>query len=154
MKKTINTDGNSILNGTDSFELTKISPSEYCATFEDKKYSIIVIQQFDNEIKFLINGQLFEYRLEDLGDKLIKKLGLKDKEISTEISVKSPMPGLIKEVFIQEGDKLKKGDPLLILEAMKMENTLKCPLDELIVTSIRIQKGQSVEKNECLVRFN
>jgi biotin carboxyl carrier protein len=66
--------------------------------------------------------------------------------------VKAPMPGLIFEIKVQEGDEVKKGDTLVILEAMKMENILKSPGDG-IIKEIRIKKGDSVEKNQVLIQF-
>jgi biotin carboxyl carrier protein len=62
------------------------------------------------------------------------------------------MPGLIVELKIQVGDTVKTGDPLLILEAMKMENVLKSPADG-IVKNVRVKKGDSVERGHTLVEF-
>jgi biotin carboxyl carrier protein len=66
--------------------------------------------------------------------------------------IKAPMPGLIFDIKVKEGDEVKKGDAVLILEAMKMENILKSPGDGT-VKSIKIKKGQSVEKNQVLIQF-
>jgi acetyl/propionyl-CoA carboxylase alpha subunit len=153
MIKIVNTSVNSLFTINESCDFLEISPNEYIVTFEGKKYTILLIGQMNHHIELLINGQHFEYRIEDLGDTLIKKLGLKDQRSSSETALKSPMPGLIKDIFIKKGDELKKDDPILILEAMKMENTLRCPKDGLIVKDVKISIGQSVEKNICLVQF-
>jgi biotin carboxyl carrier protein len=60
------------------------------------------------------------------------------------------MPGLVLKVLVEEGKEFKKGDNLLILEAMKMENILKAPADGK-VKSIKIKPGDKVEKNEILL---
>jgi biotin carboxyl carrier protein len=62
------------------------------------------------------------------------------------------MPGLIRTIVVAEGQEVKKGDVILILEAMKMENALKSPAD-LVVKSIKVQQGQAVEKNQLLIEF-
>jgi biotin carboxyl carrier protein len=62
------------------------------------------------------------------------------------------MPGLVLKVFAVEGDEVKKGDNLLILEAMKMENIIKCPAD-VTIKKIRIKSGNKVEKGQILIEF-
>lgn len=65
----------------------------------------------------------------------------------------SPMPGLIIEIMVSAGDSVKKGDQLMILEAMKMENIIKAPGDACI-KKIHVQKNQSVEKDQLIIEFN
>ncbi|MNR65826.1 2-oxoglutarate carboxylase large subunit [compost metagenome] len=67
--------------------------------------------------------------------------------------IKAPMPGLVLNVMVQEGQEVGKGDNLLVLEAMKMENIIKSP-DSGIVKKILITKGDKVEKNEVLIQFS
>jgi biotin carboxyl carrier protein len=62
------------------------------------------------------------------------------------------MPGLIVDLRVKAGDKVKPGDALLILEAMKMENMIKASA-ESIVKSVKVVKGDSVEKNQVLIEF-
>ena len=62
------------------------------------------------------------------------------------------MPGLIQRIEVNKGDEIHKGDPLLILEAMKMENVIKSP-GEGIVSTIHVREKASVEKNELLISF-
>lgn len=70
--------------------------------------------------------------------------------VSKEIVVKSPMPGLISKLNVKAGDSVKKGDGLLIIEAMKMENEIKSPISG-IVQNISVLPGQVVEKNSNLI---
>lgn len=58
--------------------------------------------------------------------------------------VKAPMPGTILDVRVQNGQKVKKGDVLVILEAMKMENEIQAPCDGT-VAGVNVRKGDSVE---------
>jgi biotin carboxyl carrier protein len=62
------------------------------------------------------------------------------------------MPGLVFSIPVQVGDTVRKGEPLLILEAMKMENVLKAPSD-VVVAEIKVVQGQAVEKNQPLILF-
>ena len=64
-------------------------------------------------------------------------------------TVTSPMPGTILAVNVQNGATVKKGDVLMILEAMKMENEITCPVDGTIA-SVNVQKGASVETGAVL----
>ena len=66
--------------------------------------------------------------------------------------LKSPMPGLVIKLDIKIGDKIAKGDPIMILEAMKMENVIKSR-GEGKVAEVFVNEGQAVEKNQLLVRF-
>jgi biotin carboxyl carrier protein len=67
-------------------------------------------------------------------------------------SLKAPMPGLILKIEIEVGQTVKKGDGLIIIEAMKMENELKAHTSG-IVKEIKVKPGQPVEKNQVLVIF-
>jgi biotin carboxyl carrier protein len=62
------------------------------------------------------------------------------------------MPGMVLSVSVAEGQQVQKGDPLLVLEAMKMENVIKSP-GEGTVKSIAVKAGAAVEKNALLIRF-
>lgn len=99
-----------------------------------------------------INGNNYRVKLADQYDQLIDRLGLKADAGKKVDQIKAPMPGLVLEVSIQEGEELKEGAPLLILEAMKMENVIKAPAD-VTVKEIKVKKGDSVDKNQVLVTF-
>lgn len=101
---------------------------------------------------FKINGQLHVVELKDKFDLLLEKMGMHQGATGKVNNIKAPMPGLIIDLKISAGDSVKAGDPLLILEAMKMENILKSPGDG-VVKSIKIKKGDSVEKGQVLVEF-
>ena len=64
--------------------------------------------------------------------------------------IRAPMPGLVVEVEVKQGDAVTKGSGLVIIEAMKMENELKSPVNGT-VKEVRVQKGDAVEKGHVLV---
>lgn len=63
--------------------------------------------------------------------------------------VTAPMPGTILDIKKNVGDTVKTGEPIIILEAMKMENDIVAPCDGK-VTSITVKKGDSVETNQVI----
>lgn len=65
----------------------------------------------------------------------------------------SEMPGKITKIYVQPGDSIKSGEPLLIMEAMKMENELRASADSKI-KSVHVQEGQTVESNTLLISFD
>ncbi len=69
-----------------------------------------------------------------------------------ESEIKAPMPGRVLEIMKNPGDSIVKGDGILVLEAMKMENVIKSPVDG-IIKKIVVEKNQAVDKNELLVEF-
>ncbi|MCG8384213.1 MAG: biotin/lipoyl-binding protein [Cytophagales bacterium] len=136
------------------WDLSKLQENNYHVIKNDVSYNVEVAS-FDpeeKEIVFKINGRKYPVKVQDKLDLLLEKLGI-DKASSTKLNdVKAPMPGLILSIEVSEGQEVKKGDPLLILEAMKMENVIKAPGDGT-VKSIVASQGDSVEKNQVIIQF-
>jgi biotin carboxyl carrier protein len=99
-----------------------------------------------------VNGNPYTIQLADEYDKLVDKMGLKVGDAQHVSDVKAPMPGLVLEVNVSPGDTVAKGDALLILEAMKMENVLKSHGDG-VVKSVHIKKGDAVDKAQLLIEM-
>lgn len=99
-----------------------------------------------------VNSNIYKVSVEDQFDQLLKQLGMDNLSSSKVQQVKAPMPGLVLNVLVAEGEEVKKGDSLLVLEAMKMENMIKSPADG-IVKKVTIKAGDKVEKNEVLIGF-
>ncbi len=99
-----------------------------------------------------INGHRYTVNAEDKLDLLLKRLGMDNLSQNKVNDIKAPMPGLILSINVAEGDEVSKGDSLLILEAMKMENVLKSPADGK-VKAIKVKQGQNVEKNQLMIVF-
>ncbi len=94
-----------------------------------------------------INGTVEDYKLAQLQ----KAMGISNKP-SIDKQLKATMPGMVLDLKIKAGDIVKKGDPLLIIEAMKMENVIKAPSDATI-KSIAVESGKSVDKGDKLLEF-
>jgi biotin carboxyl carrier protein len=106
----------------------------------------------NNTMTIEVNGNKYQIKIEDEYDLLIKEMGLSVVASTKLDNIKAPMPGLIIDIMVKEGQSIEKGTPLLILEAMKMENVLKAD-GEGIVKSIEIIKGQAVDKGQILIEM-
>ncbi len=132
-----------------------LKPGTYHYLINNKSYNINVIESDKNskQYQLRINCKNFDVQLRDRYDDLLHELGL-DTITAAKISdLKAPMPGLVVDILVQENSVVKKGDTLVILEAMKMENSLKATADT-VVKKVMVKKGQAVEKNEVLVQLS
>lgn len=119
-----------------------------------QSYNVEVLKADLSEKSFTIkvNGNIYNLNVKDKYDELLKSLGFENLGASKVNEVKAPMPGLVLDIRVAVGDEVKKGDALLVLEAMKMENIIKSPSDG-IVKKIPVNKAQAVEKNQVLIQF-
>ena len=144
-----------LLDGTPfNWDISAIGPNTFHIIKDNKSYTAEVVQA-DYQAKILtfkINGVTQTISIKDRFDVLLDKLGMSDANAQKVNDVKAPMPGLILAIKVQPGQEVKKGDPLMILEAMKMENILKSPGDG-VVKAIKVQERQNVEKNQVLILF-
>jgi pyruvate carboxylase subunit B len=115
-----------------------------------KLYKIDNIEVNEQNVSFSINGTYFETTVKDEQDLLLEKLGFHSGTAASAGSLNAPMPGKILELLIADGETVEEGQPVLILEAMKMENELKSPSNG-VVSKLHIQQGDNVEKNQLLI---
>ncbi len=122
--------------------------------YQNKSYNVEVVS-YDAEEKTTtvkINGNIYTVNVEDQFDQLLKKLGMDSAAGAKVPDLKAPMPGLVLKIMVTEGAEVKKGDNLLVLEAMKMENILKSTTDG-VVKKINVAQGDKIEKNTILLQF-
>lgn len=152
-----------ILQGEDSFvvngeqveiDVAALGERSFSILYKNKSYRAEVVKAETSTKTFLIkvNGRVYPVQVKDKFDLLLEKMGMQNMNSGKVNSIKAPMPGLIIDLKVKEGDVVKQNEPLLILEAMKMENIIKSPGDG-VVKSVRVQKGNSVEKNQVLIEF-
>jgi biotin carboxyl carrier protein len=104
------------------------------------------------KLRIEVEGDLFEVEIKDGLDQMLEKMGFgigKEKRV---LDIKAPMPGLVLKVSVTEGQEVKDGEPILVLEAMKMENNIMLQGDATI-KKIHVKSGQSVEKGQVLVEL-
>lgn len=152
-----------IVNGTFEFPLLRKDLETIDIVTENKNANIVFnnksleVEILENDFRnrkyiLKVNGNRYKVKIENALDALISEMGLSLGIASVEDEVHAPMPGIILEVNVSEGDEVKKGDFLCVLEAMKMENTLTAPRDG-IVKSVNIAKGETVDKGKLLIEF-
>jgi biotin carboxyl carrier protein len=99
-----------------------------------------------------VNNRLYDLQLSDRYDALLKSLGMESVGVKKMKDIKAPMPGMVLNILVQAGDTVEKDTPILILEAMKMENVIKSPT-QAVVKKVHAVKGVAVEKNAVLIEF-
>ena len=121
-------------------------------------YSLIVdgkshesyVAQADDIWQVLLRGRLYPVTVEDEREKRLRAAAGGGLAETGEFHLKAPMPGLVVAVPVEEGQEVKRGQVLLILESMKMQNELKAPRDGK-VNRIRVKAGESVEQRQTLL---
>ena len=149
-------DGLVSLNGrrmiTDQIE---VKEGTFNVILENRSFNAVVLSH-DRESKTFtirVNNNTYRIAVMDQYDVLLQQLGFDNNQAHKAADLKAPMPGLVVEVSVNEGQEVKKGDKILVLEAMKMENILKAAADGT-VKHVKVNKGKSVEKNEVLITFS
>ncbi|HPI54055.1 MAG TPA: acetyl-CoA carboxylase biotin carboxyl carrier protein subunit [Chitinophagaceae bacterium] len=144
---------NAIQTSSD-FALTQAAGGGYQCVFNGKSVvaDVVKIDKESKQVVLRIEGKKYTVQIKEPIDLMLERLGLNVKASRKLHQLKSPMPGLIIKVLVKEGDVVKQGDPLLILEAMKMENVFKASGDA-VIKSIKVAERQAVEKGEELIAF-
>tara|TARA_B100001115_G_scaffold169536_1_gene150302 strand:- start:209 stop:679 length:471 start_codon:yes stop_codon:yes gene_type:complete len=106
----------------------------------------------EKKIVIRINNNNYSVHLKDRYDELLQSLGMDGLNNQKESEIKAPMPGRVLDIMLSAGDTVVKGDGVLVLEAMKMENVIKSPTGG-VIKNVAVIKNQAVEKNEVLVEF-
>lgn len=135
-------------------DIQKISEREFHVLRNNISYRVEVLKaDYEaKEFEIRINGNIHTLTAKDRMDLLLESLGMENTASAKVSDLKAPMPGLVLELLIEEGATVEKGTPLMILEAMKMENVLKAT-GEGTIKSIPVKKGQNVEKGAVLIEF-
>lgn len=143
------------LNGSEfNWDLVTEKQGRYHVLKDNRSYTVelIDVDFIEKKISLNVNGNNYSFELTDKFDELLKNLGMDNVNNSVAKELKAPMPGLVLEVLVKTGDSVKKGDAILVLEAMKMENNIKS-VSDAVVKKVVVQKGNAVEKNQVMVLF-
>lgn len=113
---------------------------------------IVTFSREEKSCVLKVNGNTYQLDIKDQFDELLQRLGLDNLNKVRIAELKAPMPGLVLKVLVSAGDEVKKGDNILVLEAMKMENIIKAPAD-VKIRAIKVERSDKVEKNQVMVLF-
>jgi biotin carboxyl carrier protein len=137
-------------DATQQVDLQKIDQAGlYSMLINNASYEAL-IEEADGEYRVLIDGVLYHVNVADERARRLAEAAGAFANTSGEATMKSPMPGLIVAIQVSEGESVKKGQVVLVLESMKMENELKAPRDG-VIGPIKIQPRQAVEQGQVLL---
>ena len=130
------------------FEAVGSQPA-YSLLVDGRSYEALVFPE-EGVWQVLIEGRLYQAVVEDEREKHLRATFGKTPEEKGEFHLKAPMPGMVVAVPVQNGQAVRKGDVLIILESMKMQNELRSPRAGT-VTRLRVAPGDRVEKKETML---
>ena len=124
----------------------------YSLIVDGKSYESYVYPG-DEDWQVLLRGRQFQVKVEDEREKRLKAAAGGGVAEGGEFHLKAPMPGLVVAIPVAEGEEVKKGQVLVILESRKMQNELKSPRDGTI-SHIKVKPGESVEQKQVLLNLH
>jgi acetyl/propionyl-CoA carboxylase alpha subunit len=139
-------------NEVAAIDVLSNKPNDFCLLYNQKTISGEIVSLKDKVYKVAIDGERFQVQIKSQLDQILDNMGLNKPKVSKIKSIKAPMPGLVIEINVEEGQAVAENDKILILEAMKMENVIKIP-HEAVVKKINIVKGQAVDKGQVLIEL-
>jgi biotin carboxyl carrier protein len=136
----------------ETLDLATISPTEFNCLKDNQSVNAQLVQANLLNKTFTIEtgGETYEVSIKDELDQQLEQMGFGAASGKQVKEIKAPMPGLVLEISVSEGQQVKEGDRILILEAMKMENSILIHGDATI-KKIAVTAGQAVEKGQVLV---
>ncbi len=138
-----------------SMDLEKLATDIYRVKQANGDSVLIEVLGIDLNLKTMTIRQhhvVYDLVFKDNLDLVLDKMGIKRAVDTISTDIKAPMPGKVISILVKAGDEVTKGDPILILEAMKMENVLKADRD-CVIKAVLIQTGINVEKAQLLVEL-
>ncbi|MEE9167228.1 MAG: acetyl-CoA carboxylase biotin carboxyl carrier protein subunit [Candidatus Neomarinimicrobiota bacterium] len=133
----------------EDWDCVRLTPHSYSILTGGQSHHLSVTEQSDG-YKVVIDQHTYQVKIKDETDLLLERFGISDVSVHSRGEVRAPIPGLISAVFVEPGQMVKRGDKLMILEAMKMENEIVSSISGE-VGDVAASQGQSVEKNAILV---
>ena len=136
-------------------DIVKNSDTEYHILQDNEKYSakLLHTDYLAKKRTVEVNGNNYTIAIADEYDQMVKQMGLLTASTKKEKNINAPMPGLILDILVTEGQEIKEGEQVLVLSAMKMENIITAPSDG-VVKLIEVKKDDAVEKGQLLIEIS
>ena len=150
-----NEDGHLVLNDTPADWDASQQPNGLVSVlYKGKSYTAIIenTDRKNKEVTLTVNGQRYKTSIKEPIDLLLSNMGMDLKAMQKAEPIKAPMPGMVLKILVTPGQQINKGDGLVILEAMKMENILKAT-SAAVVKAIRVNERTAVEKGAVLIEL-
>ena len=129
---------------------SEIDNNSYIIKIDDEVFEIVADRKGNGKSIYLLEGNYFEVESKTFLQEKAEELLNKKRKDSSLVNIKAPMPGLVLNINIKKGDKIEKGELIIILEAMKMENDIKAPITG-IVKDVFCKSDTTVEKGDILL---
>jgi biotin carboxyl carrier protein len=142
-----------VINGNEmEIDFVEQEDFHYAFDWKGKRFQCELVSRDQNKAIIKVNGVEYKFSLESIFSYVRRGMisGGADKELDN--NIKAPMPGKIVDLFLSEGDLVNAGEPVLALEAMKMQNEITADCNG-VIRKIRVVKGQSVMKDELLIEI-
>ena len=142
------------LKDYNSSEIHEIGPGTYHLVYNDKSYKCEV-QSIDSAkglVELSLNDVDYTCQIISPVRQTIQSLNLSNRNKAISKNLTAVMPGMVLDVLVSDGQKVNVGEPLMILEAMKMENILKAGF-EGVIQKVHCQKEDAVEKGQILIEI-
>lgn len=143
--------GDVLLDGEPmSIDFSSVGESGLCSLLVNNESFEALVEQRGNYWQVLLLGTLYDIQVIDERAERLRKSVISLISDTGEIPITAPMPGLIVAVPVAQGQEVAKGDNLVILESMKMENELKAPRSGR-VERVNVSAGDGVERDQVLI---
>ncbi len=133
-------------------QIEKTGQNVYRVELNNESFTGEIIQKKQNRCSVLINGNTYHFQIDREESARRKKAGGRKTEENKTYTLKAPMPGKICEIFVSKGLEVKEGEPILILEAMKMHNQILASENARVVT-IHVKKNDNVLGDQLLIEL-
>ncbi len=132
----------------------KKSPTEFNLIKNNRSVNARLLEAdiSGKHLKIEVEGEAYDLQVKDELDQMLDKMGFSTVSTKHIKEIKAPMPGLVLSIAVTEGQEVKEGEKVLILEAMKMENSIMIHANAKI-KKIKVKPGDAVDKNQVLVEL-
>ena len=147
----IEDDGHIIFDGTPvAADLLQVGPLGLYSIIVDHRSVELVVEETQHGYRIMLGSNVFDVRVADERQMLLAGRRTDLLVPTGEVTLKAPIPGLVVRILVSEGEEVELNQPVIILEAMKMQNELRAPRAGT-VKEIRIQTGENVEQGTPLL---